>query len=470
MKLQSYFLNPKYNHIGMTKKIRFLISVLPLLCITFISIGGTNTINGEVYSLSNDKAILGRYYQDQYIFLDTVKIEAGKFSFTIEDNLQIGMYFIQVDKYKIIEVIYNKENIDFSTDYYHHKEDFLEKSSPTNKRYYKKIHEQQALQKEIQNQRILSVKLGKTDFEKNLAKELYKEAKIKLSNFYEDLRISKNQYFTDGLVLAQFQPSADDNLTVQEQQTVVKTSYFDYVDTQDTILLYANIIPKKLYNYIMLYRSRSLSPKAQDSSYRKCVDQLILVNNKQSKVTDFLFSFLVDNFTRMQIENVLPYIKSEYLKKYKKESIVTEKIDQEIFKIESLKPGHVAPNFSHIDIVGNQFELHKYKSEYTLVMFWASWCGHCRHTLPTVKILYDDQPTKKVQVVAISLDSKEEEWKKFLTDGDYNWINITDLKSWEGDIAKSYMVHSTPTFYLLNKDKKIIKKGKQISEFEPYFK
>ncbi len=454
----------------MTNKLKVLLLSVPLLCFSFLTIGGTNTIKGQVYSLSSEEAVLGQYYQEQFIILDTVKVEAGKFTFTINDSLPRGMYFIQADKYKTIEIIYNKENIDFSTDYYHTREDFLEKSSAANKRYYQKIHQQQKLQKEVQSQRVLSVKVGTTDFEKNLASELYKEAKINLVNFFGDLKISKKTYFTDALVLAQFQPTVNEKLPIQDQLLANKKSYFNYVDPQDTILVRSNILAKKLYNYVMLYRSRTLKPHSQDSSYRKCVDELILLSNNQNQVTDFIFTYLTEIFTHMAVTKILPYLKDEYLKQYKNESIVTERINQEILKIESLKPGHVAPNFSHTDMIGNNFELHKYKSEYTLIMFWASWCGHCRHALPTVKTLYDEQPNKKVQVIAIALDSKEDEWKKFLTDGDYSWINITDLKGWEGEIVKSYMVHSTPTFYLLDKNKKIVKKAKNISELESYFK
>ena len=470
MALQSLSHNKMYTSINMIHKFRVLILTTSFLCISLLSLCDTNTIKGEIYSLSSDQAILGRYFEDQYYFLDTTIIETGKFSFTIDDSSPKGMYFIQVDRYKTIEVIYNKENIDFSTDYYHHKEDFLEKSSPSNKRYYQKIQQQQQLQKDIQNQRVLSLKVGASDIEKQSAKALHEKALTNLNDFFEGLKQSKKTYPSDALVLAQFQPTPDNKLTFIEQQFELKKSYFDYIDVNDTILLHANILTKKIYNYIMLYRDRSLNPKAQDSSYRKCVDNLIPLSTDQNKVTDFMFSYLVENFTRMAITDILPYIKEQYLIKFKTESRVTRKIDAELAKIERLKPGHIAPNFSHVDMVGNNFELHKYKSEYTLIMFWASWCSHCRHALPNVKILYDDQIKKKVQIVAVALDSKEDEWKKFLTTGDYGWINITDLKGWEGDIVKDYMVHSTPTFYLLDKDKKIIQKAKNISVLESYFK
>ena len=220
----------------------------------------------------------------------------------------------------------------------------------------------------------------------------------------------------------------------------------------------------------MLYRKGNLEPKEQREEYKKCIDILLSFYDEQSPVTDFIYSYSADVFTRMAMMDLLPYLKDGYVEKFKSKSAVVEEIEKTIKLYDRLKPGNKAPNFSLKDIVGNTFELHKHKSEYTMLMFWASWCGHCRHTLPNVKILYDEQPFKKVQIVALSMDRNEEEWKNFIAEGEYNWINLSELQGWEGTINKEYMVHSTPTFYMLDKDKKIVKVSKQIGELESYFK
>ena len=40
-----------------------------------------------------------------------------------------------------------------------------------------------------------------------------------------------------------------------------------------------------------------------------------------------------------------------------------------------------------------------------------------------------------------------------------NLSHYTDLKKWNGKAAKDYFVYGTPTFILLDSQKKIIKKG-----------
>lgn len=380
------------------------------------------------------------------------------------------MYFVQADPYKTIELIYNKEDIDFTTEYYHNVEDFIERTSPSNKRYYQKQNQLKQLNKEVQNHRVLSVKVGRSEAEKKASTEDLKKAKQNLINFYNVLKKSKKEYFGDGYILAKNQPFPNHLLSSEEQLKQNRDQYFDYIDVQDTMLLYSNIPSKRVYNYIMMYRSYSLKPQQQDSSYMVCAKKIIDLSKTTSPTYDFMCRSMVSIFEQMSKVNILPKIKELYLAKHKKTSIVTELIDEYVAQAEKLKPGHIAPNFKQQDLIGNTFELHKLKAENTVLMFWASWCGHCRRTLPIVKILYDDQPTKKTQVVAISLDSKDEDWRNFVTQGQYDWINTSDLKSWTGEVTKEYMIHSTPTFFVLDKDKKIILKTKKTADLEPYFR
>ncbi len=51
------------------------------------------------------------------------------------------------------------------------------------------------------------------------------------------------------------------------------------------------------------------------------------------------------------------------------------------------------------------------KNGYILIDFWASWCGPCRKAIPHVWELYREYP-KELQVFSVSLDEKQEEWKK----------------------------------------------------------
>ena len=122
----------------------------------------------------------------------------------------------------------------------------------------------------------------------------------------------------------------------------------------------------------------------------------------------------------------------------------------------AMKPGTLAPNI----LFENKSSLHDIKSEQFLIVFWASWCPHCQEELPKVENWAKQNPATKV--VAISLDENQAEYdlaiKQFPS-----LFHSTDLKKWNGKAVKDYFVYGTPTFILLDSQKKIIKKA---SSFE----
>jgi zinc protease len=88
-----------------------------------------------------------------------------------------------------------------------------------------------------------------------------------------------------------------------------------------------------------------------------------------------------------------------------------------------LRPGSPAPDFDFITASGKKMKLSGpvHRSKYLLVDFWASWCGPCRSGIPGIKKLYDEYKSKGLEVLAVSLDGKEEEWKKAMAEEAMTW-------------------------------------------------
>src|ERR1700683_791306 len=57
----------------------------------------------------------------------------------------------------------------------------------------------------------------------------------------------------------------------------------------------------------------------------------------------------------------------------------------------------------------------------TLLDFWATWCGPCRHALPGLKQLQAAYGADKVEVISISEDEDEGTWQSFVTQNQMNW-------------------------------------------------
>jgi len=128
--------------------------------------------------------------------------------------------------------------------------------------------------------------------------------------------------------------------------------------------------------------------------------------------------------------------------------------------------GNPAPEFSLPDTHDKPVSLATFKGKYTLVDFWASWCGPCRAENPNVVKAYRKFHPKGFAIVGVSLDQEKDQWEKAIKKDKLAWTQVSDLKGWESSVAALYGVKAIPMNFLLDKEGRIMGKGLRGEELE----
>ncbi len=95
-------------------------------------------------------------------------------------------------------------------------------------------------------------------------------------------------------------------------------------------------------------------------------------------------------------------------------------------------------------------------NKYTLIDFWASWCGPCIRELPYLKEAYGEYHDRGFEIFGVTLDDDAEAWKAAIKEYEMGWVHVGSVQGWQEPAAVLYGVRSIPASWLVDGEGNIV--------------
>ncbi len=387
----------------------------------------------------------------------------GRFQFDLPKDAKPGAYRATYRNTGagFVDFYFNKENIEFIFNPKFSAESVVFTSSRENKLYNEYLEAYNLVQNKIDKNQVTYIKNEDKD-----AKKAYKKGLKELEDVQEVYENKSEGMLVNHFIKAsqRYNPSSPVD-EMQEYLSSTVDNFFEYIDFKSDVLYNSSFLIDRITDYVF-YLNSSENKQLQQKLYRESIIKVMaeIPNGRLRKgVTEFLITSLADKRNGQAVDwmfstyyDVLPA--DQFDAKFKKE------------KLELLRAtiGRIAPDFSWKE-GDKEIKLSTLDDgEKYLLIFWSTGCPHCVKEIP---ILHTSLDNKNLSVISFGIENENIKWTEFVKNLP-NWHNAIGTHpdwKWDNETVKAYQLLATPSYFVLDNNKKIIAMPESMEDVQKYF-
>ena len=422
--------------------------ILLIFLLTFAPIVMMSQVNIRVEIENHDDSLyyLLKYKSDKsLVAIDTSTVEKDKTIFKQNANYPEGIYVLADSKQNpIFEILLGKDQkFSITVGDLMRNDTYIIKGSKETSAYF------YIYNKTNYNRLYIKALESEIEYFPDNAKKI-DSIKLNYNKYLESIRIKDRNSFLKTYIGYNKEIIVPQEYKNKSEQYIID-HYFDDMSLSDIRILNTRLLKNKLDDYFNNYMSK----QSTDVILQK-IDYLIgrttagyrdipqdLVNHE---VRDYILWYLYSKYFDNDI--IYTHLSDVYFSKLEINNL-TENIRSEIVKradiLRKITIGRLAPTFTYIDDDGNKINLSEIDSKNTILFFYKPDCQRCIREKRILGLVKNRQ--KDLTILYINISEE-------------NYHNVSQ------DIAVKYDIKTTPTIYILDKDKRITAKNIKAEEIE----
>ena len=422
--------------------------ILLIFLLTFAPIVMMSQVNIRVEIENHDDSLyyLLKYKSDKsLVAIDTSTVEKDKTIFKQNANYPEGIYVLADSKQNpIFEILLGKDQkFSITVGDLMRNDTYIIKGSKETSAYF------YIYNKTNYNRLYIKALESEIEYFPDNAKKI-DSIKLNHNEYLESIRIKDRNSFLRTYIGYNKEIIVPQEYKNKSEQYIID-HYFDDMSLSDVRILNTRLLKNKLDDYFNNYMSK----QSTDVILQK-IDYLIgrttagyrdipqdLVNHE---VRDYILWYLYSQYFDNDI--IYTHLSDVYFSKLEINNL-TENIRSEIVKradiLRKITIGRIAPTFTYIDDEGKQIDLSEIDSKNTVLFFYKPDCQKCIREKRILGLIKNRQENLTILYINISEE---------------NYHNVSQ------DVAVKYDIKTTPTIYILDKDKRIIAKNIKAEEIE----